>query len=145
MTDLHLYEIDQEAGRRHAELTRTALLADVRDARRINALLAAERPEIVFHAAALKHVPMVEAHPDEGILTNAIGTRIVADACVKHGVGAMVVIWFISQSSWLTPESSPPYVRNIVHRSINCKRSPSHCTQGCHAGSDACCLAFRPC
>lgn len=91
-SEFHLYEIDQELSRRHADLPRAMLLADVRDARRINALMAAERPEIVFHAAALKHVPMVEAHPDEGLLTNAVGTRIVADACVKNGAGAMVVI-----------------------------------------------------
>jgi O-antigen biosynthesis protein WbqV len=91
-SEYHLYEIDMALGRQFPELPRAALLADVRDARRINALLAAERPEIVFHAAALKHVPMVEAHPDEGILTNAIGTRIVADACVRHGAAAMVVI-----------------------------------------------------
>jgi FlaA1/EpsC-like NDP-sugar epimerase len=46
----------------------------------------------VFHAAALKHVPMVEAHPAEGVLTNAIGTRNVADACRAAGVAAMVLI-----------------------------------------------------
>ncbi len=91
-SEYQLYEIDLELSRRHAALPRAALLADVRDARRINALVAAEQPEIVFHAAALKHVPMVEAHPDEGVLTNAIGTRIVADAAVKHGVASMVVI-----------------------------------------------------
>jgi FlaA1/EpsC-like NDP-sugar epimerase len=91
-SEYQLYEIDLELSRRHAGLARVALLADVRDARRVSALIGAERPEIVFHAAALKHVPMVEAHPDEGILTNAIGTRNVADACVKHGVGCMVVI-----------------------------------------------------
>mgnify|MGYP001502790726 CR=1 FL=1 len=91
-SEYQLYEIDLELSRRHAGLARTALLADVRDARRVSALIGAERPEIVFHAAALKHVPMVEAHPDEGMLTNAIGTRIVADACAKHGVGCMVVI-----------------------------------------------------
>jgi O-antigen biosynthesis protein WbqV len=91
-SEFQLYEIDLELSRRHAGLGRAALLADVRDARRLNALMGAERPEIVFHAAALKHVPMVEAHPDEGVLTNAIGTRIVADACVKHGVASMVVI-----------------------------------------------------
>ncbi len=91
-SEYQLYEIDLELSRRHAGLTRAALLADVRDGRRLNAFVAAERPEIVFHAAALKHVPMVEVHPDEGVLTNAIGTRIVADACVKHGVGAMIVI-----------------------------------------------------
>ena len=91
-SEYQLYEIDLELSRRHAGLARAALLADVRDARRLGALIGAERPEIVFHAAALKHVPMVEAHPDEGVLTNAIGTRIVADACAKHGVGCMVVI-----------------------------------------------------
>jgi FlaA1/EpsC-like NDP-sugar epimerase len=50
------------------------------------------RPELVFHAAALKHVPMVELNPFEGVLTNAIGTRNVADACRAAGVAAMVQI-----------------------------------------------------
>jgi O-antigen biosynthesis protein WbqV len=91
-SEYHLYEIDLELERRHPALPRAALLADVRDARRVNALFAAERPELVFHAAALKHVPMVELHPDEGVLTNTIGTRIVADACLRHGVATVVVI-----------------------------------------------------
>jgi O-antigen biosynthesis protein WbqV len=64
----------------------------VRDAERITRLIAAERPDIVFHAAALKHVPIVEAHPCEGVLTNVIGTRHVADACRAAGVGTMVLI-----------------------------------------------------
>jgi O-antigen biosynthesis protein WbqV len=46
----------------------------------------------VFHAAALKHVPMVEHNPEEGLLTNAVGTRIVADSCVAAGIGLMVQI-----------------------------------------------------
>ena len=50
------------------------------------------RPDIVFHAAALKHVPMVEDNPLEGVLTNAIGSRIVANACAKAGVRCMVQI-----------------------------------------------------
>ena len=54
--------------------------------------MAAEAPELVFHAAALKHVPMVEANPVEGVLTNVIGTRNAADACRKAGVAAMVLI-----------------------------------------------------
>jgi FlaA1/EpsC-like NDP-sugar epimerase len=91
-SEFHLYEIDLELGRRHAGLPRAAHLADIRDARRIGAVFAAERPEIVFHAAALKHVPMVEAHPVEGVLTNVVGTRHVAEACLKVGVAAMVLI-----------------------------------------------------
>jgi FlaA1/EpsC-like NDP-sugar epimerase len=50
------------------------------------------RPDLVFHAAALKHVPMVEANPLEGLLTNAGGTRHVADAAREAGVRAMVLI-----------------------------------------------------
>src|SRR5262249_11334599 len=74
-SESQLYEIDLELSRSHAALPRATHLADVRDLRRLSAVVGTERPEIVFHAAALKHVPMVEAHPDEGVLTNAIGTR----------------------------------------------------------------------
>ena len=91
-SEFNLYSIDMEAHERAASLPRRAVLADIRDRARIEALIAEERPELVFHAAALKHVPMVEAHPLEGILTNVIGTRNVAEACRAHGVAAMVLI-----------------------------------------------------
>jgi O-antigen biosynthesis protein WbqV len=91
-SEFHLYEIDRALRQQHPELPCREILADVRDRRRIEALFAEERPELVFHAAALKHVPMVELHPDEGALTNVIGTRNVADACRKTGVGAMVQV-----------------------------------------------------
>jgi O-antigen biosynthesis protein WbqV len=87
-----LYTIDMEIGLRHPDLPRSPLLADVRDRARIAEVMATHRPELVFHAAALKHVPMVEANPLEGCLTNAIGTRVVADACQAAGVGLMVLI-----------------------------------------------------
>ncbi|MFN4283703.1 MAG: polysaccharide biosynthesis protein [Alphaproteobacteria bacterium] len=87
-----LYSIDLEIGERAPALTRTAILADVRDDARIAAVIAEEKPELVFHAAALKHVPMVEMHPAEGALTNVIGTRNVAEACAAAGVSAMVTI-----------------------------------------------------
>jgi FlaA1/EpsC-like NDP-sugar epimerase len=87
-----LYAIDQELKERFAEVPRQAIVADVRDRRRIDDVMTAERPELVFHAAALKHVPIVEANPIEGIVTNVLGTRNVAEACRAHGVGAMVMI-----------------------------------------------------
>jgi len=87
-----LYSIDQEIKERFPEITRQPVIGDVRDRRRVDAVMAAERPELVFHAAALKHVPMVEANPLEGLVTNVIGTRNVAEACRTHGVTAMVMI-----------------------------------------------------
>jgi FlaA1/EpsC-like NDP-sugar epimerase len=87
-----LYAIDMEIGERQPALARRAVLADVRDRPRLERIFAAVRPELVFHAAALKHVPMVEAHPAEGALTNTIGTRNVADLAAAGGVAAMVAI-----------------------------------------------------
>lgn len=87
-----LYTIDMEVAERFPGIDRRAVIANVRDRTLINALFADERPELVFHAAALKHVPLVEGNPLEGILTNAIGSRNVADACVAAGVRAMVMI-----------------------------------------------------
>src|SRR6266516_3744838 len=67
-------------------------LADVRDRARIFRLMNAFRPEIVFHAAALKHVPLLEQDWAEGVKTNVFGSVNVADAAVAAGAAAMVVI-----------------------------------------------------
>ena len=91
-SELHLYEIDMELAERHKGLARTTVMADVRDPERMREIFAAERPDLVFHAAAMKHVPMVEMNPIEGVLTNVVGTRNVADACVEFGIKAMVLI-----------------------------------------------------
>src|SRR6476469_10612630 len=67
-------------------------IADVRDRQRIISLVAQFKPDIVFHAAALKHVPMLEQDWDEGIKTNVFGSINVADAAAAAGAGAMVMI-----------------------------------------------------
>lgn len=87
-----LYTIDMEIGHRFPALPRAALVGDVRDRARLSAIFAERAPELVFHAAALKHVPLVEINPLEGLYTNAIGSRNVAEACVAHGVAAMVMV-----------------------------------------------------
>jgi O-antigen biosynthesis protein WbqV len=87
-----LYAIDGELRERWPELAIQPLLADVRERNRLDAVLALERSQIVFHAAALKHVPMVEANPIEGVLTNVIGTRNVAEAARAHGAELLVMI-----------------------------------------------------
>lgn len=90
--EFNLYAIDMELSVRHPELDRRPVLGDVRDSTRMGAVMAVHNPDLVFHAAALKHVPMVEYNPDEGVFTNAVGTRIVADACVAAKVRLMVQI-----------------------------------------------------
>lgn len=90
--EYNLYRIDMELGEAHPGLARSTVLGDVRDPGRLASTFARERPELVFHAAALKHVHMVETNPNEGVLTNAVGTRNVADACLESGVGAMVLV-----------------------------------------------------
>jgi len=87
-----LYEAELDIAERAPDVPRRAVLADIRDEARIANLFEAIRPELVFHAAALKHVPMVERDPCEGLLTNALGTRVVADAAAAAGARAMVLI-----------------------------------------------------
>ncbi len=87
-----LYQVDHEIAGRAPGLSRAAVLADVRDAPRLARVMAEERPELVFHAAALKHVPVAELAPTESVLTNVIGTRNVAEAARAAGVRAMVLI-----------------------------------------------------
>jgi O-antigen biosynthesis protein WbqV len=87
-----LWQIDQELAESHPGVARRMVLADIRDEAGMRAICVELQPELVFHAAALKHVPMVEAHPLEGLLTNAAGTRHVADAARAGGARAMVLI-----------------------------------------------------
>src|SRR3546814_14164004 len=92
-SDLYnLYSIDLELGERFPDLPRRALIGDVRDRQRVDRLFAEAAPDLVFHAAALKHVPMVEFNPLEGLHTNVLGTRNVADACRREAGAAMVLV-----------------------------------------------------
>ncbi len=77
---------------RFPDVSRSVVMADVRDRTRIFDVFDKYRPALVFHAAAMKHVPMVEMHPSEGVLTNIHGTRNIADAARHFGVSAMVLI-----------------------------------------------------
>ncbi|MBH90081.1 MAG: nucleotide sugar dehydratase [Magnetovibrio sp.] len=91
-SEFNLYSIDMEISVKHPELIRRTIIMDVRDSKMVSRLFSNINPELVFHAAALKHVPLVEANPCEGVLTNVVGTKNVADACVKTKVSTMVMI-----------------------------------------------------
>ncbi|WP_374600442.1 UDP-N-acetylglucosamine 4,6-dehydratase family protein [Brevundimonas sp.] len=90
--EFSLFSIDQEIGHRWPELSRAEYLHDVRNGALLTSCFDAEKPDIVFHAAALKHVPMMERHPCESVLTNVVGTWNVAEAANAAGVKHMVFI-----------------------------------------------------
>ena len=87
-----LYQVDLEVAEKRPSLRRHAVLADVRTVTRIEQIFSAFKPQLVFHAAALKHVPMVEQNCCEGVSVNVMGTVIIANACVLHGVSTLVQI-----------------------------------------------------
>jgi O-antigen biosynthesis protein WbqV len=87
-----LFAIDREIGDAFAHVSHRPILCDVRNGRRLRDVFLAEKPDLVFHAAALKHVPLVEDHPSEGALTNVVGTWNVAEAARASGAGQMVQI-----------------------------------------------------
>lgn len=90
--EANLFHIDRELGEAWPLLPRRDVLCDVRDAARLDLVFAAEKPELVFHAAALKHVTLVENHPCEGVRTNVLGSRNVAAAAKACGAAHLALI-----------------------------------------------------
>jgi O-antigen biosynthesis protein WbqV len=91
-SEFNLYSIDMEIAETFPRLARESLLLDVRDAALVSRLFRSRHPSVVFHAAALKHVPLLEDNPIEAIKTNILGTINIAEACRANGVAAMVTI-----------------------------------------------------
>ena len=87
-----LYQIDMELAQTCPELARHSLLADVTDAGAMNEIMQLFKPDVIFHAAAFKHVPLVEANPAAGIQNNLFGTMTVANAAAQNRVETMVII-----------------------------------------------------
>lgn len=87
-----LFEIDRQIARLAPHLRRRALLHDVTDAPRTLALCREIRPQVVFHSAAHKHVPMMQDHPVEAIRNNVFGTVAIADAAAESGCERFVMI-----------------------------------------------------
>ncbi|MBY0447778.1 MAG: polysaccharide biosynthesis protein, partial [Hyphomonadaceae bacterium] len=83
-SEYNLFTIDHALRAAKPEQARSAILCDVRDQAGVQRCFAQERPDIVFHAAALKHVPIVELHASQGVLTNVGGTRNVAAASLLN-------------------------------------------------------------
>lgn len=86
------YAIEQELKRKYPELNLAVLIGSVRDSRRIDWVFEHYRPDIVYHAAAHKHVPLMETSPNEAIKNNVLGTYKTAYAALKYGTKRFVLI-----------------------------------------------------
>jgi O-antigen biosynthesis protein WbqV len=87
-----LFESDRQLSRGRQDFSKSAMLCDVRDFERLRRVMRDEQPEIVFHAAALKHVTLVEKNPCEAVLTNVVGTWNVTHAAREAGARQFVLI-----------------------------------------------------
>ena len=86
------YELELELRRKYPELDLLVLIGSVRDAERIDSVFSTYRPDVVCHAAAHKHVPLMETSPFEAIKNNVFGTRNVAQAAGMYGVQRFILI-----------------------------------------------------
>jgi FlaA1/EpsC-like NDP-sugar epimerase len=87
-----IYSIHQELVRAKSPVRLVQVIGDVINRKKIDGVFARLRPEIVFHAAADKHVPLMEANPDEAVLNNILGTKNVLEVAQRHGVERVVCI-----------------------------------------------------
>lgn len=87
-----LYDIDLELKERLNFTDFEIIIGDITNPLRVNKLFESFKPSIVYHAAAYKHVPMMENNPSEAVRTNILGTKIIADTAVKFGVSKFVMI-----------------------------------------------------
>ncbi|MFR8564552.1 MAG: polysaccharide biosynthesis protein [Blautia sp.] len=86
------YDIEQELKSKYPDLNLKVLIGSVRDSRRVNSIFRTYKPEIVYHAAAHKHVPLMETSPCEAIKNNVMGTYKVASAALRNGCQRFVLI-----------------------------------------------------
>jgi FlaA1/EpsC-like NDP-sugar epimerase len=88
----NLFHVDRKLRAKHPSLEVAAYVADICDSKRLDAIFAQAKPDVVFHAAAHKHVPLMEANPGEAIKNNVFGTRKLADLSDRHGVEKFVMV-----------------------------------------------------
>jgi len=114
-----LFEIEMELRGSYPEASIIPCLADVKDQAKIETVFSMYRPQVVFHAAAYKHVPMMEVNPDEAVKNNVGGTLVVADAAQKHGAEVFI---YISTDKAVNPTSvmgATKQVGELIVQSMN--------------------------
>jgi FlaA1/EpsC-like NDP-sugar epimerase len=123
-----LFHVNLELKEKWPGLEIELVIADIRDREKMDKIFRKFKPEVVFHAAAYKHVPMMEYHPDEAISSNIIGTKNVGELANKYGVERMVMI---STDKAINPTSvmgaskrvAEMVVKDLGNRNVGAKES----------------------
>ena len=105
------YEVDMELKKRFPDRSILPIIGDVRNRDRVESQTRLYHPDIIFHAAAYKHVPMMEKYPCEAVRTNVLGTSIMADTALKYGVKKFIMI---STDKAVNPSSVIPLFRQQI-------------------------------
>jgi len=111
----NLFQIEHELRRGEHDIELAVAIADVRDDRRMSRLFEQHHPEVVFHAAAHKHVPLSESNPGEAIASNVLGARQMVDLAHAHGVERFV---FISTDKAVNPASIMGASKQLAERYV---------------------------
>lgn len=112
-----IYAIEMELKRSFPQLAIESVIADVQDLRRMEAVFRKHTPHVVFHAAAHKHVPLMESNPSEAIKNNVLGTKNVADCADQFGAERFVLI---STDKAVNPSSVMGATKRIAEMYIQC-------------------------
>ena len=118
-----IYEINSELRAKYNNLNLEPIIADVRDKERIHTIFAEFKPQVVFHAAAHKHVPLMESQPAEAVSNNIFGTKTVAEAADEFGAEAFVMI---STDKAVNPTSVMGATKRVAELIIQSLSKKSH-------------------
>ncbi|MCJ7787028.1 polysaccharide biosynthesis protein, partial [Patescibacteria group bacterium] len=95
-----IFNISEELKDKFPRLNKIPLIVDIREEAKIDQIFKKYQPQVVFHAAAYKHVPLMEIQPDEAVKNNIFGTEIVAEAALRHGAEKLI---FVSTDKAVNP------------------------------------------
>jgi len=117
-----IYEIEMEMRQQFPDLRMEAVIGDIRIKSKAELMMKLYRPDIIFHAAAYKHVPLMEEHPDEAVLNNILGTKVWMEAADRYGIKRFV---FVSTDKAVNPTSVMGATKRVAGMMIQCKSEES--------------------
>ena len=120
-----IYSIEMELNEKHNDRKGVFIpeIADIQDEKKMHVIMNKHRPHVVYHAAAHKHVPLMENNPEEAVKNNLIGTMNIAEAARTHGVGTFVMI---SSDKAVNPTSVMGATKKLAEMVIQHKDKISH-------------------